>query len=356
MDIEQLRCEIDGIDRRIVGLINRRYGFVKQVGEWKKDRSSAIYVPEREKALLDKLARLNNGPMKDETLRAVYREIMSGALALEHPLTVGFLGPKATFTHLAARAKFGRSVAYQSRNTIADVFKDVEAGRVDYGCVPVENSTEGAVSHTLDMFVNSSALICAEMNMQIHHNLLAKCPFEKVKKVYSHAQVLGQCRRWLQEELSGVEVIEVGSSGRAAQLALEQDGAAAIASELAAEIYDLPIVREHIEDNPDNTTRFLIIGNQEPAPTDDDKTSVCFCLKDRVGALYDCLIPFKEHGLTMTMIESRPSKRRNWDYLFFVDLLGHASDDNVAAALTELEEKCGFMRVLGSYPRAKGLV
>jgi chorismate mutase/prephenate dehydratase len=294
--------------------------------------------------------------MGEATLRAVYREIMSGALALEHPLTIGYLGPEATFSHLAARVKFGRSVSYAARDTIADVFKDVEADRVDYGCVPVENSTEGAVNHTLDMFVSSSARICAELDTPIHHNLMARCPFESIRLVYSHAQILGQCRRWLQENLPGVPVCEAPSSTKAASLALSEDGVAAIASELAAELYDLPVLRAHIEDNPDNTTRFMIIGKQHPAATGDDKTSVCFSIKERVGGLYDSLVPFKKHNLALTMIESRPSKRRNWEYLFFVDFLGHESDPDVARALEELEEICDFVRVLGSYPRAAGAV
>ncbi len=351
-DLERIRKGIDSIDKKIVELLNERYSFVQEVGAWKRSRKAAIFVPEREKAVYEAVEGHNKGPMKPETLRAIYREIMSGALALEHPLKVAFFGPEATYTHIAAIAKFGHSVEYVARKAIPDVFKDVEAGRADYGCVPIENSTEGAVNHTLDMLLDSSALICAEVNLRIHHCLLSNSPKESIRRVYSHPQSLAQCRSWLHENLPGVEIVEAASNSKAAQIAADEEGAAAIASSLAGELYKLRVLSENIEDNPNNTTRFLIISRQETKPTKDDKTSICFAVKDRVGVLYDCLQPFKRHAVTLTMIESRPTKRRNWEYYFFIDLLGHHSDSAIQKALEELGEHVQSLRVLGSYPRS----
>ncbi len=356
MGLNKLRDSIDSIDREIVKLINERYKLVMEVGKWKKDRDHAFYVPEREKALLERLEKINDGPLKDETLRAIYREIMSGALALEHPMSVAYLGPQATFTHLAALGKFGHSVDYVPKSTIADIFKDVETARVDYGCVPVENSTEGAVNYTLDMFLDSTVKICAEINMRIHHHLVGNCPLSKVKKLYSHGMVFGQCRSWLQEHLPSVEIVTTASTTRAAELAKEEPGTAAISSKLAAELYKVDIIAENIEEHAGNTTRFLVISRQEPQPTGDDKTSICFAIKDRIGALYDCLLPFKDTGITLTMIESRPSKRRNWEYFFFLDFLGHRNDERSIETLDKLEEMCQSLRILGSYPRANYMV
>lgn len=352
MDLQELRIKIDSIDREIVRLLNERYEVVKEVGEWKRERGEPFYVPEREKALLEKLENLNRGPMPNSTLRAVYREILSGALRLENPLKVAFFGPEATFTHLAAKMKFGHGIEYISRSTIADVFHDVEAGKSDYGCVPVENSTEGVVNYTLDMLVDSSVKICAEINMRIQQCLLSNVDKPQIKVVYSHAQSLGQCRNWLTQNLPGVETVAVVSNSRAAYLAAHEDGAAAIGSELAAEVYGLKIVEKGIQDNPNNTTRFLVTGTQDVKPSGQDKTSICFAIKDRVGALYDCLLPFKHAGVTLTMIESRPSKRRNWEYLFFVDMLGHATDPGIASALDELNSLAHSLKILGSYPCA----
>ena len=350
MDLQELRIKIDSIDRGIVRLLNDRYEVVKQVGEWKRERGEPIYVPEREKALLEKLETINRGPMPNSTLRAVYREIMSGALRLENPLKVAFFGPEATFTHLAAKMKFGHGVEYLSKSTIADVFHAVESGKCDYGCVPVENSTEGVVNYTLDMLMDSSVKICAEINMRIQQCLLSNAEKSKIKVVYSHAQSLGQCRNWLTEHLPGVETIAVVSNSRAADLAAREEGAAAIGSELAAEVYGLKIVEKGIQDNPNNTTRFLVTGTQEVKPSGQDKTSICFAIKDRVGVLYDALLPFKNEGITLTMIESRPSKVQNWEYYFFIDLLGHIEDEKVKRAIEYLRPQTQALRVLGSYP------
>ncbi len=355
MELDELRKKIDQVDEKIVELLNERYRTVIEVGAWKKNKTSAIYVPEREKAVFDKVCGQNNGPMSDQTLRAIYREIMSGALSLEYPLRVAYLGPEATFTHLAAMSKFGRSVGYVAKSNMAEVFRDVREGRADYGCIPVENSTEGVVNNTLDMFVGADdVMVCAEINMRIHHSLLAKCPQSSVRKVYAHAQTLSQCRCWLEENLRSVELVETSSNTKAAEFAAQEENAAAIASTLAAEVYGLDILCERIEDNVHNTTRFLVISSKKDfsKSTGTDKTSVCFSIMDRVGALYDCLLPFKEHAITLSMIESRPSKQKNWEYVFFIDLLGHIEDEPVRAALQQLEEMTGEMRILGSYPRA----
>ena len=351
MDLKELRENIDRLDTRIVELINERYKYVLDVGKWKNRRLSAIYVPEREKSLLDRLVRLNQGPMPEKTLRAVYHEIMSGALTLERPLKIAFLGPQATYTHQAAMAKFGHSVEYEPEHSIADVFRDIETERADYGCVPVENSTEGAVNYTLDMFLDSNVEICAEILFAIRHCLLSKGPREEIKRIYSHFQSFGQCRSWLLRNLPQVELVEVGSNTKAAELAVGEKGAAAIAGRLAAEIYGLNIVEENIQDSSNNTTRFLVLGKQQPAPTGQDKTSLCFAIGDRVGALYDSLLPFKHGDVTLTMIESRPSRQRNWEYFFFIDLLGHRDDPNVKAAVAELTGMCRFVKILGSFPR-----
>ncbi|HBC87474.1 MAG TPA: prephenate dehydratase [Lentisphaeria bacterium] len=354
--LNELRKEIDQIDEKIVKLINERYKHVIEIGHLKQRTSREIYVPEREKALLGRLEKLNKGPMSPQALRAIYREVMSGAISLEKPLTIGFFGPEASFTHLAALSKFGHCAKYVPKSGISDVFNDVETERIDYGVVPIENSTEGAVNHTLDMLVNSSAKICAEINTRIHHNLLAKCPMSKIRKVYSHAQIFGQCRSWLQEHLPGVETIESSSSTKASKVAAEEKYSAAISSTLAAELYKLDIVADNIEDNADNTTRFLVLGWQEPRPTGDDKTSICYAIKDRVGALYDSLLPFKNEKVTLTMIESRPSKRRNWEYYFFLDFHGHHEDPAPQKALKKLKYMCQFVRILGSYPRSRDIL
>lgn len=352
MNIEELRNEIDQIDRQIVTLINERYRHVLEVGKLKKNSNSAIYVPEREKALLEKVAKLNEGPMSPRALQAIYREIMSGALELEHPLRITFFGQEGSNTHLAALAKFGHSVTYIPSTTIAGVFKDIETGRTDYGCVPVENSTEGAINYTLDTLIMSNVNICAEMDLRIHHNLMAKCSREEIKKVYSHPQILGQCRIYLQEKLPGVEIVEAESSTKAASIAAEEPNSASISSTVAAELFNLTILEENIEDFSNNTTRFLILGNQCPARTGDDKTSICFAIKDKVGALYDSIKPFKDESITMTMIESRPTKSSNWEYCFFVDILGHRDDAKVIRAFADVEKQCNFMKILGSYPRS----
>lgn len=311
-------------------------------------------MPEREKNVFERLSKVNRGPMSESTLRAVYREIMSGAISLEYPLRVAFLGPEATYTHLAAMSKFGRSVGYIPKSNLDEIFRDVREGRADYGCVPVENSTEGVVNHTLDMFLEDSEVtICSEINMRVRHCLLSNTKISDIRKVYAHAQTFSQCRCWLRENLQSVELIETSSNTKAAEMASMDESAAAIASSLAGEVYGLQELCSDIEDNASNTTRFLVIAKNQDfsKPTGDDKTSLCFAIKDRVGALYDSLLPFKESEITLTMIESRPSKVKNWEYVFFVDLLGHVSDPAVKRALEKLAPMTSALRILGSYPR-----
>ncbi|MCM8779688.1 MAG: prephenate dehydratase [Candidatus Omnitrophica bacterium] len=350
MNLRDLRSEIDRIDNHILALLNQRAKVILRIGRIKSATGKGVYAPEREDEILKRLAKNNKGPLKKEALRAVYREIMSSALSLEKPVKIAYLGPVATFSHLAALKKFGSLVEYVPCESIGDAFLNVEKGLVDYGVVPVENSIEGAVTHTLDMLVDSDLKICAQIILDISHNLLARCPLKQIKRVYSNPQVFGQCRIWLNENLGRAEQIEVSSTTRAAQIAAKEKNSACIASSLAAQVYKLKIIAADIEDSPHNITRFLVIGNADVPATGNDRTSILFSIKDRVGALHDMLMPFKKNKINLTKIESRPSKKKAWDYLFFVDFKGHYKDNNVKNALLELEDKCKFLKVLGSYP------
>jgi len=345
-----LRDRIDAVDARLLALLNRRADLVHGVGEVKRESGQEIYAPEREEQVLRSLVARSRGRLPESSIRAIYREIMSASFALEKGLIIGFLGPAATFTHQAARAKFGASVAYEPCPTIADVFSVVARGHADYGVVPIENSTEGVVNHTLDVFVDSELKICAQILLRIEQHLLARCGRGGIRKIYSHPQSFGQCRQWLMAHLSGIECVEVSSNARAAELAATEPGAAAIAGRLAAEAYGLSIVEESIQDSADNTTRFLVIGRAGCPPTGSDKTSLMFSVKDRAGALFDAIAPFKELRINMSKIESRPSKRKAWEYFFFADIGGHAEDPKVKRALAALEKHCSFVKILGSYP------
>jgi len=350
MGLKNLRQEIDSIDARIVGLLNKRAKIILDVGKVKRRSNKPVYVPEREKAVYDKLVAANKGPMPNESLKAVFREVMSGSLQLERPLKIAYLGPEFTFTHLASLKKFGSSVDYTGCETITDVFSEVEKKRADYGVVPIENSIDGAISHTLDMFIDSDLKICSEIYLEVSQNLLSKeADKAKIRKVYSKAQVFGQCRLWLEANLPGVELAEVSSTAKAAEIASREKGAACIASELAAKKYGLKTLYSSIEDSSHNVTRFLVIGRIEARPTKKDKTSIMFSVKDRAGALHDMLVPFKRHGINMTKIESRPSKMRAWEYCFFVDLEGHHEDAKARKALDELRSSSIYLKVLGSY-------
>ena len=350
MPIPQIRKNIDAIDQEIVRLLNKRAAKTLEIGHLKAKGKKAVYVSAREKDVLDRISRQNAGPLANAGLAAIYREIMSASLSLEKPLVIAYMGPQATFSHMAALKKFGASVSYLSCHTITDVFVEVEKDNADYGVIPIENSIEGAISHTLDMLVDSDLKICAQILLDVSHNLLSRYPKASIRTIYSNPQVFGQCRLWLETNLPKADLVEVSSTTRAAQIASREKNSACIASLLAAEEYRLKIVAKEIEDSPHNITRFLVVGKTEAQKTGQDKTSLMFSIKDKVGALHDMLLPFKKYGINLTKIESRPSKRRAWDYFFFVDLAGHRQDTKVKKALNELEEKCKFLKVLGSYP------
>lgn len=353
MNLDGLRKQIDALDEKLVGLLNERVDVALNIGKIKKEQGGEIYVPSREKAVFERIETLNgSGPLPDKSARAIYREIMSAALAIESNLKITYLGPPATFTHQAARSKFGASVTYQPAGTIADVFAAVENGNADYGVVPIENSTEGAVTHTFDQFTGTTLKICAEIYLPISLCLMASVPQEKVTRICSKQEALGQCRRWLNTNLSGVEFDAVNSTTLAAEMAMNSD-CAAVASHFAAELYDLDVLAENIQDVSGNTTRFLVIGKSYSDSTGADKTSIYFGIKDKVGALHDALDALKNNGINMSKIESRPSGEKVWEYVFFVDFNGHAEDPHVKKALEELEEHCAVLTVLGSYPRAE---
>ena len=350
MNLDELRAGIDRCDGELVRILNERIKLALEIGAIKKQAGGDIYVPAREKDVLAKVSALNAGPLREDSLSAIYREIMSAALALEHPLKIAYLGPQSTFTHQAARSKFGASVEYCDCETIQDVFEAVEGGSADYGVVPIENSTEGAVTHTLDRFMNSSARICAEIYLGISLNLLARCRREDIVRVYSKQEVFGQCRFWLHRWLPGVEQIAVSSTAKAAEMAAAEEGSAALASSLAAEIYGLELIAANVQDMGTNMTRFLVIGKEFGHATGRDKTSLLFTVRHQAGALYGALQAFSANGINMSKIESRPSKGRAWEYMFFVDIEGHIADAPIAAAVKELDEHCSTLTVLGSYP------
>ena len=351
--LKELRAEIDRLDDEILSLLNRRAQAVIEVGKIKSDRNLRFYVPEREVEILRRISAGNPGPFPNDALKAVYREIISASLALEKPLSVAFLGPRATFTHLACLKHFGESADYVPQINVSEVFDAVERGVADFGVVPIENSSEGIVSNTLDMFVDHSLLICGEILVEVAHDLLSVTgDIEHVKKVYSHPHAIAQCRGWLERNLRSVPVFDVESTGRAAELAADDPSAAAIAGEAAAKIYGLKSIRKRIQDNTNNVTRFIIIGKIAPKRTGNDKTSILFAARDEVGALHLMLEPFAKHQVNLTKIESRPVKTKAWEYLFFLDMEGHISADSVAAAVDELRMRAQYLKILGSYPRA----
>jgi chorismate mutase/prephenate dehydratase len=350
MSLDKLRRKIDSLDARLINLLNLRAKVTKEIGKVKINTGGSVYSPEREMQVLRKVACLNKGPLKKGALEAIYREVMSASLALEKPLKIAYLGPQASFTNLAALKKFGSQVGYIACNSIADIFLEVERGWADYGVVPIENSIEGAVSHTLDVFVDSDLKICSQVILDVSHNLLANCAKNKIHRIFSNPQVFGQCRIWLKGNLPNAQLLDVSSTTRAAELAKKEKNSAAIASLLASKVYGLKVLASGIEDSPHNITRFLVIGKNVAAPTGRDKTSVLFSIKDRVGALYEMLLPFRKYGINLTKIESRPSKKKAWEYYFFVDILGHEHDGLVKKALRELERKCTYLKILGSYP------
>ncbi|MCP4847783.1 MAG: prephenate dehydratase [Verrucomicrobiaceae bacterium] len=350
MSLEDIRKKIDKLDSELLRLLNERADLVHQVGEIKKKDGLEIYAPEREESLLQSLVAKSEGRLPEKSIRAIYREIMSAALALEENLKIAYLGPKGTWTHQAAVNKFGHSVSYAEQDSLSDVFDQVARKQADYGVVPIENSTEGAVNHTLDMFADSPLKICAQILLPIENALMANIPREEITKLYSHPQVFGQCRDWIHKHFPAAELIEVSSTTRAAAIVAKEPGAAALGGKLAANLNGLTILEEAIQDRATNTTRFLVLSHNTCPSTGNDRTSVMFSVRDKPGSLFDALQPFNSFKINMSKIESRPSKRRDWEYYFFVDIVGHCLDPELAEALGKLEAHCSFMKILGSYP------
>ncbi len=354
MNLDDIRIRIDSIDHELLDLLSRRAELVHEVGLIKKRDGLQIYAPEREEALLRRLIEMNHGRLPEKSIRAIYREIMSAALALEDDLTIAFLGPEGTWTHQAAIKKFGHSVNYSAQPNFSDVFDQVARRSASYGVVPIENSTEGAVSHTLDLFVDSPLHICAQILLRIENGLMAAIPREEIKTLYSHPQVFGQCRSWILRSFPDADLVEVSSTTKAAQIARDQaaQGAAALGGPLAAEMYGLTLLEESIQDRATNTTRFLVIGEKPCPSTGNDRTSILFAIHDRPGSLVKALQAFDQFHINLSKIESRPSKRKDWEYIFHVDLAGHCEDAKVSEALDELGKHCSLVKLLGSYPDA----
>jgi len=350
---EELRKRIDELDHKLVELISERAKVAQEIGRAKASGESPTYVPSREKQVYARVTSANDGPLPDEAIIAVWREIMSGSIALQRQTKISFLGPPGTFTQMATRAKFGSSIQEVPEPTIRDVFTSVVRGHSDYGVVPIENSTEGGVNETQDCFMETGLKICSEIYLPVHHNLMANCALEDIRTVHSHPQVFGQCREWLTANLSGPVRVEEPSTAAAADVAVRTEGAAAVASAMAAELKGLGVLEPNVEDNPRNVTRFFVIGSRPGERTGDDKTTVMFTLKDEVGALLNVLQSFRENGINLTWIHSRPSKQKAWDYSFYVDLEGHEEDDTVKVALEGVGERCHHLNVLGSYPVAR---
>jgi len=353
VEIEELRKQIDAIDAKLVELMNERARCAVEIGRLKREAGqAAVYSPERERDVFERIKASNKGPLSDLALASIWKEMMSGSLALEKALKVAYLGPEGSFSHLAAIEKFGHSVELVPVRDIATVFDSVARGTTDYGIVPVENTTGGAIRDTMECFLDVSGpvQVCAEMALPVHQNLLSKTTLEQIKKVYSKPQVFDQCREWLARNLPQADLVAVGSTAEAALLASRVDGTAAIASSMAAELYDLTVLNPAIEDNPQNQTRFLVLGRESAKPTGRDKTCLLFSVSHKAGALVEVLDIFRRVGLNMTKIESHPSPSKSWEYLFFVDVEGHAKDENVQQAIEEARPHTRYLEVLGSFP------
>jgi chorismate mutase/prephenate dehydratase len=354
MDLDALRKEIDAVDQELLERLNKRVELAQQVGHYKLERGMEVYVPSREEEVFGKLTAGNRGPLPAKAVRAIYREIISAAISLEKPLKVAYLGPEATYTHQAALKNFGSSIPYMSMPTVPDVFTAVRRGDADYGVVPVENSTQGTVISTLDMLVESELKVVAQIYLEIAHCLISQSPLEKIRSVHSKDNALGQCRQWLARMLPAAELVDATSTAAAVEHAARHPEAAAIASSIAAELYRVPIVEANIMDRTDNVTRFLVIGKGASPMLGGgrDKTSLVFSLHDEPGSLLKALQPFSSRGINLCKIESRPSRRRAWDYYFYVDIIGHRDEPQVREALAELEQLCPVLKWLGSYPNS----
>ena len=362
--LSELRVKIDTADKEIQKLVNQRARFAEQVAVVKKNSAKNnplgknetinFYRPEREAQVLRNVMARNEGPLDDEVMAGLFREIMSACLALEMPIKVAYLGPEGTFTQAASIKHFGHAAVTQPFSAIDEVFREVAAGAVNYGVVPVENSTEGVVNHTLDNFIETDLRISGEVELRIHHHLLVsdKTKVDGITRVYSHAQSLAQCRKWLDANWPTVERIAVNSNAEAARRIKSEWNSAAIAGDMAAELYNLTKISENIEDRPDNSTRFLIIGTKNVPPSGDDKTSIIVSMRNKPGALHSLLDSFRQHSVDLTRIETRPSRHAKWSYVFFIDIAGHLEDERVKLALEDVTEKAAELKVLGSYPKA----
>jgi chorismate mutase/prephenate dehydratase len=356
MDLNHYREKIDSLDKQLVELLNQRLSLAADIGKLKRSQGGPIYVAEREDAVMRKVSAYNKGPMKNEALNAIYREIMSAAIALEKPLLIAYLGPEATNSHIAAMKKFGASVDYHAMASIGDIFTAVEKGEADYAVIPIENSTEGSVRETLDNFVDSDLKVVAQIYLEITYSFISNHPLEQVKKVYSKDQSLAQCRDWLARHVPHAQLVDAPSTARAVQIAKEELGAAAVANEIAADHYGVPVLVRNIQDKADNTTRFFVIGKRPSGAVGDkrDMTSFLVSLGDEAaahsGSLLKMLVPLSERGINLSKIESRPSKKRPWDYYFFIDVTGHYDDPAMKEALTEMRKFCPMVKWLGSYP------
>ncbi len=356
MSLDELRKRIDQLDHKLLALLNERARVVVEIGKLKSKGDRPIYAPDREKEIFEKISKANEGPLPDRCLTAIWRELMSGSFVLEKPLRIGYLGPKGSFSHTAAMLKFGQSVEYEPLADITSIFEEVSRGHCDLGLAPVENTMGGGVIETLDALIDSDVKICAELLMAIHHSLLANCSLEHIEKIYSKPEVFAQCRKWLSAAFKGAQTIAVASTAKAAQTAASEPGAAAIGSSIAADLYGLKVICENIEDTGNNITRFLVIGREDAKPTGEDKTAVLFSTAHKAGALVDVLDVFKRYDINLTNIESRPSKKREWEYYFFVDFLGHRTGGKVQEGLEEARKHCLQLSVLGSFPRATELL
>lgn len=354
--LEALRRRIDEVDRRLIEALSERARIVAQIGQAKRAAGGPIYVPHRERQVLDRVLADNPGPLPDRTIEAIYRELMSGSFVLEQPLYVGYLGPPGSFSHVAATRHFGSSVEFDDLHEIDHVFEEVAAGRCHYGLVPYENSIGGGITDTLDAFQCHEVKIYAEALIDVRQTLLANCPPGEIRRIYSKPPIFGQCRRWLGRHYPDAELIPTVSSSRAVQQAAEEEGAAAIGSTLAGELYGVKPLFEQIQDKANNITRFLIIGKEAAEPTGDDKTSVMFVTVHKPGALVDVLAVFRDAQINLSHIEKRPSGRTNWEYTFFIDCDRHQRDAAMASAIEKAQSHCLSLKVLGSYPRAQRIL
>ncbi|MES1982161.1 MAG: prephenate dehydratase [Pseudomonadota bacterium] len=349
--LKQYRIHIDRIDDELLKLFNQRAEWAQQIGHLKGE--STVLRPEREAQVLQRMVRDNPGPLPAESIAGLFTEVMSHCRALEAPLKVAYLGPQGTFTEAAVLKRFGHACQSVPCASIDEVFRAVESGETNYGVVPVENSTEGAVGRTLDLLLQSPLKVCGEVMLPVHQCLLSRtADFTQIRRVYSHPQSLGQCQGWLNSHLPKVERVPVASNAEAAAMASQQPQTAAVAGKMAAEYYALPVLAENIEDDPRNTTRFLVVGNHDVAPSGRDRTSLVMSAPNRPGAVHALLMPLARHGVSMTKLESRPARSGMWEYIFYVDIEGHQSDKKAAAALAELLQAASFLKILGSYPAA----